>query len=202
MATVGTSGFSGQSDAGLSTIINAARGGGAEALNRLLKVTHVYCRIWALQEISPALKRTCDESDLGQECQIDVARGIGSFRGRSGEFLGWLRQIVRTNAIDQKRRLGRGAGSAGLHEIDLHDIPADRGVDPLLRIEEKELVDKAMSKLSADHRAVLRLRVWEGLKWEETGQRMHRSTDAARQLFTRALDAVRQDLGDGTARGA
>ena len=203
MATVRTAGFGGASDrSGLSTIIDAARNGGAEALSRLLKVAHVYCGLLAVKELSTAMKRTVDESDIRQECLLDVARGIHLFRGRSREFLGWLRQIVRTNSIDQKRRHGRAAEKEILHEIDLHEVPALFDTDPRLHFEEKELVEKAMNELSWDHQSVLRLRVWEGLKWEEIGQRMNRSTDASRQLFARAIDAVRNDLGKETARVA
>ena len=198
MVTRRTFGVDGRSDrAGLSSIIDAARNGGQEAIHRLLKVTDVYCRIWALKEISTALQRTCDESDIRQECDIDVVRGIRSFRGRSREFLGWLRQIVRTNAIDQQRRHGKRVESEGARNVDLRDYPVVSSADPLLQFEQKELVETAMGKLSADHRAVLRMRVWEGLKWGEIGERMNRSTDAARLLFARALDAVRGDLTDG-----
>ena len=61
-------------------------------------------------------------------------------------------------------------------------------------MEEIEQVEKAMGKLSKDHKAVLRLRVWDDLKWEEIGRKLNRSADASRQLFARALDAVRSDL--------
>lgn len=202
MATVSTFDFAGDGDrCGLSTIIDAARSGGTEALNRLLKVAHVYCRLLAVNEISTALKRTVDESDVRQESLLDVARGIHAFRGRSREFFGWLRQIVRTNTIDQQRRYGRMAARESLQQIDLREVPAKFDTDPRLFYDETELVEKAMNNLSGDHQAVLRLRVWEGLKWEEIGQRMNRSPDASRQLFARAIDAVRKDLGDRPAGG-
>jgi RNA polymerase sigma-70 factor (ECF subfamily) len=196
MATVKMADFGGPSDrSGLSTIIDAARNGGAEALNRLLKVAHVYCGLLAVDEVSAALKRRFDESDVRQESLLDVARGIRRFNGGSREFFGWLRQIVRTNAVDQHRRHGRAAGREVLHDLDLHEVPALTSGD-LLRFEERELVEKAMSKLSRDQQTVLRLRVWDGLKWDEVGERMNRPANAARQLFVRAIYAVRERLGD------
>jgi len=196
MATVRMADFGGPSDrSGLSTIIDAARNGGAEALNRLLKVAHVYCGLLAVGEVSAALKRRFDESDVRQESLLDVARGIRRFNGGSREFFGWLRQIVRTNAIDQHRRHGRAAGREVLHDLDLHEVPALTS-GHLLRFEEKELVEKAMSTLSRDQQTVLRLRVWDGLKWDEVGERMNRPANAARQLFVRAIYAVRERLGD------
>jgi RNA polymerase sigma-70 factor (ECF subfamily) len=146
-----------------------------------------------------------DPSDVGQTAIVDVARDIQSFRGRSREFFGWLRQIVHHNAIDLQRRHARSAEKEVAHDLDLSNIPAPSEADSLLRFEEKERVEKAMSKLSEDHRAVLHLRVWERLKWEEIGQKLNRSADASRQLFARALDSVRVDLGEddsSAARGA
>ena len=132
---------------------------------------------------------------------VDVARDIRSFQGRSREFLGWLRQIVHHNAIDLQRRHARSAEKECLDDSGLHNIPAPSAADPVLRMEEIEQVEKAMEKLSTDHKAVLRLRVWDDLKWEEIGQKLNRSADASRQLFARALDAVRSDFG-GSAFGA
>jgi DNA-directed RNA polymerase specialized sigma24 family protein len=69
-------------------------------------------------------------------------------------------------------------------------------------MEEIEQVAKVMGKLSKDHGAVLRLRVWEDLKCEEMGRKLNRSADASRQLFARALDAVWSDLrGDAVGAG-
>jgi len=181
---------------GLSTIIDAARNGGAEALNRLLKVAHVYLGILAVHETPEATTPRFDASDIRQESMIDVARGIHLFQGRSREFFGWLRQIVRNNTIDQHRRHRLSAEREVVHDLLLNNIPAPSDTDQLLHFEQREQVEKAMSKLSEDHRAVLRLRVWERLKWEEIGRKLNRSADASRQLFARALDAVRGDLGD------
>jgi RNA polymerase sigma-70 factor (ECF subfamily) len=206
MATVSTADVGGEGDrSGLSTIIDAARNGGAEALDRLLKVAYVYCRLFAIQQTPKRMSAKFDPSDVGQTAIVDVARDIQSFRGRSREFFGWLRQIVHHNAIDLQRRHARSAEKEVAHDLDLSNIPAPSEADSLLRFEEKERVEKAMSKLSEDHRAVLHLRVWERLKWEEIGQKLNRSADASRQLFARALDSVRVDLGEddsSAARGA
>lgn len=189
---------------GLSTIIEAARRGGVESLNRLLKAAHVYCRLFALHQTPRKLSSRFDASDVGIVSLADVARDFRSFQGRSREFLGWLRQIVVHNTIDLQRRHARSIENETLLApgLDRESASID---DTLLRVDQKEQVEMAMSKLTEDHRAVLRLRVWEGLKWDEIGCRLRRSPDAARQLFARALDAVRADLGDESAaasRGA
>ena len=202
VSTAGDGGEGGKGDrSGLSTIIDAARRGGQESLDRLLKVAYVYCRLVAIQQTPKRMSAKFDPSDVGMVSVVDVARDIRSFQGRSREFLGWLRQIVHHNAIDLQRRHARSAENECLDDSGLHNIPAPSAADPVLRMEEIEQVAKAMGKLSTDHRAVLRLRVWDDLKWEEIGQKLNRSADASRQLFARALDAVRSDLG-GSAFGA
>ena len=160
MASVSTAGDGGEGGeggkedrSGLSTIIDAARRGGQESLDRLLKVAYVYCRLVAIQQTPKRLSAKFDPSDVGMVSVVDVARDIRSFQGRSREFLGWLRQIVHHNAIDLQRRHARSA--------------------------ENECLDD---------------RVWDDLKWEEIGRKLNRSADASRQLFARALDAVRSDL--------
>jgi RNA polymerase sigma factor (sigma-70 family) len=164
MATVSTADVGGEGDlSGLSTIIDAARRGGEESLDRLLKVAYVYCRLFAIQQTPKRMSAKFDPSDVGQRSIVDVARDIQSFQGRSREFFGWLRQIVQHNAIDLQRRHARSAEKEVAHDLDLSNIPAPSEADSLLRFEEKERVEKAMSKLSEDHRAVLHLRVWERL---------------------------------------
>jgi len=206
MASVGTAGDGGEGGkedrSGLSTIIDAARRGGEESLDRLLKVAYVYCRLFAIQQTPKRMSAKFDPSDVGMVSIVDVARDICSFQGRSREFFGWLRQIVHHNAIDLQRRHARSAEKECLDDSKLHNIPAPSAADPVLRREEIEQVAKVMGKLSADHTAVLRLRVWEDLKWEEIGRKLNRSADASRQLFARALDAVRSDLrGDSLGAG-
>jgi len=202
VSTAGDGGDGGEGDrSGLSTIIDAARNGGAEALDRLLKVAYVYCRLFAIQQTPKRMSAKFDPSDVGQRSIVDVARDIQSFRGRSREFFGWLRKIVHHNCIDLQRRHARSAENECLVDSGLHNIPAPSAADPVLRMEEIEQVAKAMGKLSKDYKAVLRLRVWDNLKWEEIGRKLNRSADASRQLFVRALDAVRRDLG-GDAVGA
>jgi RNA polymerase sigma factor (sigma-70 family) len=206
MASVGTAGDGGEGGkedrSGLSTIIDAARRGGEESLDRLLKVAYVYCRLFAIQQTPKRMSAKFDPSDVGMVSIVDVARDICSFQGRSREFFGWLRQIVYHNAIDLQRRHARSAEKECLDDSKLHNIPSPSAADPVLRMEEIEQVAKVMGKLSADHTAVLRLRVWEDLKWEEIGRKLNRSADASRQLFARALDAVRSDLrGDSLGAG-
>ena len=59
----------------------------------------------------------------------------------------------------------------------------------------------AIGRLPDDYRQVIALRYQEGLAFEEVGRRLGRSTDAARMLWARAVDRLKQELhGDGQPR--
>jgi RNA polymerase sigma-70 factor (ECF subfamily) len=60
----------------------------------------------------------------------------------------------------------------------------------------------AIERLPADYRRVMELRYTEGLSFEEVGRRLGRSADAARMLWARAVDRLRQEFRcDPEARG-
>ena len=200
MAAVVRPGFGdGERRSEISKLIDAARNGGQDALGRLLKVSYVYCRLHAVEEMPRSLASKFDVSDILQNCAEDVFRSFVSFRGRSGEFYGWLRRIVRNNTIDLQRKHGRAAGKEAAIDADLHRVAAPSSPDPLVVNELKSRVQDALSLLSADHETVLRLRIWGNLEWNEIGVEMGRSGDAARKLFVRATEEVRVVLGNDGA---
>ena len=60
--------------------------------------------------------------------------------------------------------------------------------------EETERLLRALACLPPAMREVIVLRNWEGLRFEEVGQRLNRSAEAARQLFARAVDRLSREL--------
>ena len=52
----------------------------------------------------------------------------------------------------------------------------------------------ALQGLSDEHRQVLRLRNWDGLSFAEIGGRLNRSEDAARKLWSRAVEKLQAKL--------
>jgi RNA polymerase sigma-70 factor (ECF subfamily) len=54
----------------------------------------------------------------------------------------------------------------------------------------------ALERLEPDRRTVVELRNFEGLPFEEVAQRMGRSNAAVRKLWTRALDDLREAMGE------
>jgi RNA polymerase sigma-70 factor (ECF subfamily) len=60
--------------------------------------------------------------------------------------------------------------------------------------EEAAALHAAMSRLSEDYREVLHLRNWQQLPFMDIGEKMGRSAEAARKLWSRALVQLQQEL--------
>ena len=194
------------SSTSVSHWIEAARNGSSEALGSLLELCRPYLLLVANQQIQPDLKVKVGASDLVQQTFLEAHRDFAGFRGDSeAELLAWLRQILVNNAAGitrqfrdtQKRRIDQ--------EISLSDTPLanllqniqDLGDSPSAQAqahEQDQALHEAISKLPEQYRQVIHLRNYERLSFEEVGQRLGRSAEAARKLWTRAITQLEQLL--------
>lgn len=60
--------------------------------------------------------------------------------------------------------------------------------------EQAETLLAALGRLPDDYRRVIAWRQQEQLSFEEIGQRMQRSPDAARKLWARAIERLKREL--------
>ncbi len=114
--------------------------------------------------------------DAAQEALLKAFREIERFQGQS-KFKTWLYRITVNAAIDQIRRrrpvepieMGGGEGE----EEPRGHVVSDRAPGPreqASRAELGRLIREALEHLSPEHRAVLILREWEGLSYEEIAE--------------------------------
>ncbi|MGE5500224.1 MAG: RNA polymerase sigma factor [Syntrophothermus sp.] len=106
--------------------------------------------------------------DIGQEVFIRLFKAIASFRGDSslGTYITRIAINLSLNEI-KRRKLRRLLSFEGLKE-DGVDIE-DKGSDDLLD-ENKEIVRKAIQKLSVKYRSVVVLRLIDNYSTEETAK--------------------------------
>jgi RNA polymerase sigma-70 factor (ECF subfamily) len=133
---------------------------------------------------------------------------MGGFRGQSeAELTAWLRQMLLNKLTDYQRRY-YGAGK----RLIKREVPldaGDSGLDPLppgrsqsspsavaMRREVGDLVETAVATLPEDYQRVLRLRYQEERSFEEIGQMMGRTPNAARKLWLRAIERLQVQLGE------
>ena len=96
-------------------------------------------------------------------------------------------------------------------ERELHAVLSDQGdaapfSEPespsrqLMAAEQAASLRAALIRLPDDYRQVILFRNIERLSFQEIGERMHRSNEAARKLWVRAVDRLRELLGAGNER--
>lgn len=150
-------------------------------------------------EMPGHLVRKGGASDLVQET---IAAGYlhrDQFRGRSlGELRAWLRGILRNELASFRRRFQASCRDAG-REVPVTPTAANGPVaaggcvlGELIRAERSAAVAEAVNLLPAETRTVLVLRIELRLGFREIGERLGRTEEAARKVYTRALSLLRE----------
>jgi RNA polymerase sigma-70 factor (ECF subfamily) len=193
------------SGADLCRLIERARRDEPGTLDRLLDSYRNYLRLLARTGLDASLQGKADPSDLVQDALLKASLRFGQFRGATdAELAGWLRQILARCLADFVRRhraAGRRAGrEQSLDQLlnrssqAMERVLAADGTSPSASAQRRDLgvlLSDALAQLGEDYREVLVLHHLEGLGWEEVGQRMGRTPNAVRKLWTRALTQLR-----------
>lgn len=184
--------------------IRQARGGSDTALSELFEACRKYMLLVANRAIDSGLRRKGGASDLVQDTFVEAKKDFSRFRGESEEELfAWLTRILahqvqkqaRTFRATRKRDVDReevlDAGVAALFLAGDEETPSAL----VVAREERRRVQAALERLPVDQRRVLDLRTWQQLPFEEIGTIMNRSPEAARKLWTRAVERLGRELG-------
>lgn len=184
--------------------IAAARGGSQTALGELFEQCRNYLLLIANSAVGKGLRGRVAASDVVQETFLEAGQVFGRFQGDTeAHLLRWLTDILekklgntfkgqpwpakRDPSGEARFNGGDNAESCDRRLADSH--AAHRGA--ACSIEESLHVQKAISNLSEEHQAVINLRIYEGLPFDQVGQAMNRTDEAARNLFIRAIDELR-----------
>ena len=184
-------------------LIQRAKRGEDGAIGTLVETVRTYLLMVANQELEPGLRPKVAASDLVQEACLVATRSFGDFRGTSeGELRAWLRQVLLNSLSDSRKRFHQSQKRRLSREVVLDGdvgVPAAE-ISPRTSMIAREESDKllaAMARLPEDYRMVLELRNWELLSFEDIGQQIDRSADAAQKLWTRAVKRLEEELGGG-----
>jgi RNA polymerase sigma-70 factor (ECF subfamily) len=197
-------------DPDLEQLLVLAHAGNLPALGQLLELYRDYLTLLARVQIGKRLQSKVDAADLVQETFLQAHEHFAGFRGRSeGELVSWLRQILATTLANLVRhycgtrrrdvRLERDL-AAELDEssrvldralVVQHSTPSQRAA----RREQAVVLANALARLPVEYREVIILRHLEGLKFADVAQRMGRSIDSVKKLWTPALAHLRSALG-------
>jgi RNA polymerase sigma-70 factor (ECF subfamily) len=185
----------------------AARAGSREALGQVLEACRAYLLRIANEGLSDDLQAKGGASDLVQETFLEAHRDFARFQGDTeAELLAWLRCLLLNNVANfarcyrttGKRQVGREvrlesgdstqAGEAGL----VAGTPS--ASTEAMAHEKTEAVAQALERLPEDYRRVITLRNQERREFDDIGRLMERSADAARRLWSRAIERLQQEL--------
>jgi RNA polymerase sigma-70 factor, ECF subfamily len=184
-----------------------ARSGEQSQLGVLLDVYRGYLLSIASEKLSREVVAKAAPSDLVQETLLQASQAFGEFRGSTElELRAWLNQILARKVIDVHRYYRDFAKRDVTREISLSDsvetgheavgarpdfTPAS---GPASDAENAQILAEALEKLNQEQRQAVQLRSFEQLSFEEVGERLGRSAEAARKLWTRAIQNLTLEL--------
>ena len=203
--------LSGNHEEDFLRLVKLAQGGCQHALGQLAEFCRPYLLLVANQDLDPRLRGKVGASDVVQETLIAVQNDIAQFRGHEkDDFLAWVRGILINDLLETRRKHCDTAKRDVGREIRLNDDSgigrpamevAAEGMSPsseAIAKEEAAALAWAMNHLPDHYRQVIQLRNWEEMPFEQIGQRMGRSAESTRKLWSRAVLRLQQALERGT----
>jgi RNA polymerase sigma-70 factor (ECF subfamily) len=151
-------------------LVERCQGGDLDAYGAL--VGRYRQRVYALA--FSMLRNEQDATDLSQETFVKGWQAIRGFK-KNASFYTWLYRITTNLCIDFVRKRDRRPTVPFEEAIDpetdaKHEVAPSSQPLPTEELQRKELrqqIDAALMELSADHRAVVQLREFEGLEYAE-----------------------------------
>ncbi len=193
-------------------LLTEARTAPDAVLGQLLQLYNNYLRLLAAAQLDGKLRARVSPSDIVQETFLEAHRDFPQFRGESErEFLAWLRKILANNlaslverhVLAEKRAVHREVSLEGVgaaierSTARLDRVLVDRGASPSTSASRREYVvilADQLAEMRPEYREIIVLRHLEGLPFKEIAERTDRTAGAARMLWLRAINQLRQQL--------
>ncbi len=135
-----------------------------------------------------------DTEDVTQEIFIAVLRSIKTFRQRS-RFNTWLYTIVNRHIADFYRHRHRQEEKHSVSLDHANYLVADSPYDHE-RSDERAIVRQALARLPGHYQDVILMRFADGLTFAEIAQERGQSLEAVKSLYRRAIQALRDEIGE------
>jgi len=174
-------------------LIDACRAGKTEAYGLLVRryQDRLYPTVLRLTGCAE------DALDLIQETFLKGYEKLGRFHGDSS-FYTWIYRIAVNLALSGRRRKRPWASLSEGRNGETTEPPADPDdSDPTLPLERRErerLVQEALNDLAPDHRAVVVMKEYDGLRYEEIAEVLRVPVGTVRSRLHRARCELRDRL--------
>lgn len=193
------------------TLLNAARDGDTDAVNRLLEKHRAPVRRLVEMRLDRKVQRRVDVSDVVQDVMIEASGRLEKYLSDpSMAFHLWLRQIAwdriidtyRRHRVSAKRNMDREqpmAVSAGTDQstMELAIQLCDPGLTPSAAATQREIASKvedAIEKLNDQDREIVLMRHYEHLSNLEIAEVLDVKPPAASMRYLRAVRRLREIL--------
>jgi RNA polymerase sigma-70 factor (ECF subfamily) len=188
-----------------SALLLAAQAGSNSALGQLLQGYRDYLNLLADEELGGLIKVKAGASDLVQDSFLEAKRDFGQFTGRTPEeFQAWLRRLLLNNIANvlrsyrgtEKRDISREipTTASGVNAGGVLAGKEKTASSIVMRDELLDALQMAIQKLPGHYQDVIQWRNYDRASFEDIGQRLERSAEAARKLWVRAVEMLQQEL--------
>jgi RNA polymerase sigma-70 factor, ECF subfamily len=187
----------------LDGLLQQAQEGSSEALWKLLAGSRDFLLHLANRDFDPRLRAKANPSDVVNETILEAQRDFQGFRGTTPkEWLAWLGKLLRHNLANfnrsfqgtAKREVSREVPFDGRQlrheELQAHKLPDPTPSDIVSRQERLERLNRHLNTLPEQYRQVILLRYLEGKSFQQIGDALGRSAEAARRLWSRAIEKL------------
>jgi RNA polymerase sigma-70 factor (ECF subfamily) len=161
------------------------------------------------RELDAGLRAKVAPSDLVQDTFLEAQHAFPRFQGSTeAELCAWLGSILRHNVTDLRRRYHASQKRDVLREVSLDQaaraelqaslLAADQSPSKqAVAREQDQALHRALTRLPELYRKVLTWRSYERCSFEEVGRRLDRTPEAARKLWSRAVEQLQRLLESG-----
>ncbi len=176
-------------------LLERARRGDRDALDRLCAIHLAPMSRWARGRLPRWARDLLNTDDLVQEALYKTVQNLGRFERRgNGALQAYLRQAVLHRIQDEIRRTQRRPKRADLDETEASPDPSPLeeavGKDTLQRYE------AALQRLRVDDRGLVVARVELGLSYRQIAESLGKpSEEAAQMAVSRALVRLAKEMG-------
>lgn len=192
--------------------VGRAAAGDQAAWQNLVRTYRDRLRRMVALRLDPRLQGRVDPSDIVQETFLDAAGRLADYQAEPPlPFYLWLRQLAGTRLAKahrhhlgtHRRDVRREVALPGVSSAALADHLAGREgrpSDAAVRLELRARLEALLDRLDPLDREVLALRHFEQLSNAEAAHVLGLTEAAASKRYVRALERLRERLGDGAGR--
>ena len=135
-----------------------------------------------------------EAEDVLQEVFVSVWKARQTFDPDKGKITTWLHRITVNQCLRRKRK--KQALATSLENLQIEEILRDEGQEAkVVNREEREILVKALKSLDEKHRAVLVLKYFDELSYEEIARAVDIPLGTVKSRIYQGLKAMREQLG-------